>query len=203
MFTPGGQAARASRALRRSTCCRPRAACADRSGGPQEPRRGPQRPVKTPSQGNSGRREVTGTRRVAGEDGGVVECAKVAFTAPSLMVADVTAAVLHFAVARGSPGAQKAQIWRPFASPQKQAKPAPTHNWADIACRALVELSPSVTKLQCPVRQVSARPLQLGPVGAHPRSDQGIGGLQSDARSHSPASITGYTATRPTALTIP
>ena len=61
---------------------------------------------------------------------------------------------------------------------------------ADLACRALVELSPSVTKLQCPVRQVSARPLQLGPVGAHPRSDQGIGGLQSDARSHSPVSIT-------------
>ncbi len=56
-----------------------------------------------------------------------------------------------------------------------------------LACRALVELSPSVTKLQCPVRQVSAR--QVGPghsrlalVGAHPRSDQGVGGLQSDAR---------------------
>jgi len=47
------------------------------------------------------------------------------------MVADVAAAVLHFAVARGSPGAQKAQIWRPFASPQKQAKPAQ----ADIARR--------------------------------------------------------------------
>src|SRR5215467_16209360 len=68
-------------------------------------------------------------------------------------------------------------------------------NQADIARRALVELSPLVTKLQCPVRQVSAR--QLGPdhsslalVGAHPRSDQGVGGLQSDARSHSPASIT-------------
>ena len=58
-------------------------------------------------------------------DGGVVECAEVAFTAPGLMVADVAAAVLHFAVARGSPGAQKAQIWRPFASPQKQARPAP------------------------------------------------------------------------------
>ena len=65
---------------------------------------------------------------------------------------------------------------------------------ADIACSALVVLSPSVTKLQCPVRQVSAR--QVGPghsrlalVGAHPRSDQCIGGLQSDARSHSPASI--------------
>jgi len=122
--------ARASRALRRSTCCRPRAACADRSGGPQEPRRGPQRPVKTPSQGNSGRREVTGTRRVVGEDGGVVECAEVAFTAPGLMVADVAAAVLHFAVARGSPGAQKAQIWRPFASPQKQAKPAQIGGYA-------------------------------------------------------------------------
>ena len=32
---------------------------------------------------------------------------------------------------------------------------------ADIACRALVELSPSVTKLQCPARHVSAR--QVGP----------------------------------------
>ena len=52
-----------------------------------------------------------------------------------------------------------------------------------------------MTKLQCPARHVSAR--QVGPghsrlalVGAHPRSDQGIGGLQSDARSHSPVSIT-------------
>jgi len=32
--------------------------------------------------------------------------------------------------------------------------------------------------------------LSLALVGAHPRSDQGVGGLQSDARSHSPASIT-------------
>src|SRR5262250_1118215 len=79
---------------------------------------------ETPSQGNSGRREVTGTRRVVGEDGGVVERAEVAFTALGLMVADVAAAVLHFAVARGSPGAQNAQIWRPFASPQKLSKPA-------------------------------------------------------------------------------
>ena len=30
----------------------------------------------------------------------------------------------------------------------------------------------------------------LALVGAHPRSGHGIGGLQSDARSHSPASIT-------------
>src|SRR5215467_9822150 len=78
---------------------------------------------ETPSQGNSGRREVTGTRRVVGEDGGVVERAEVAFTALGLMVADVAAAVLHFAVARGSPGAQKAQIWRPFASPQSWLNP--------------------------------------------------------------------------------
>ena len=32
--------------------------------------------------------------------------------------------------------------------------------------------------------------LSLALVGAHPRSDQGVGGLQSDARSHSPPSIT-------------
>ena len=79
---------------------------------------------------------------------------------------------------------------------------------ADIACRALVVLSPSVTKLQCPVRQVSAR--QVGPghsslalVSAHPRSDQGIGGLQSDARSHHWRASPAHTATPLTALTIP
>jgi len=61
--------------------------------------------------------------------------------------------------------------------------------------QALFELSPSVTRLQCPVLQVSAQ--QVGPghsslalVGAHPRAGHGIGGLQSHARSHPPASIT-------------
>jgi len=44
-----------------------------------------------------------------------------------------------------------------------------SEHWADIACRALVELSPSVTKLQCPVRQVSAG--QVGP--GHPRLQLG------------------------------